>query len=135
MRAAKRANGAPALCARTNIPAGRPATGGTLDSATATAREGAVAERCRLTAPTLPIDTELMLDDPVRLLLRESLTADLVVMGSRGLGGFLGSQLGSESTAVTAHAVSRRSWYAGAARARIAVVGSGGGRRRRIRWR
>lgn len=53
--------------------------------------------------PGLAVTDELVMAMPVDLMLAESRTAQLVVLGSRGLGGFAGLMLGSVAVAVAAH--------------------------------
>ncbi|MEI8406585.1 MULTISPECIES: universal stress protein [unclassified Kribbella] len=55
-------------------------------------------------APDLPITAERVDGFPSPVLLRESRTADLLVIGSRGLGGALGMLVGSTGTDLAAHA-------------------------------
>lgn len=64
---------------------------------------GAV-RRVRETAPELPVDGVLQTGPVSRRLLAEAADADLLVVGSRGLGGFTGLLLGSVSGQVAAHA-------------------------------
>lgn len=51
----------------------------------------------------LAVDSQLGTGTPIELMLAESRTAQLVVLGSRGLGGFAGMLLGSVASAVAAH--------------------------------
>lgn len=62
--------------------------------------------RARLGAahPGVPIDTDLARDDPAEALLAAAGDADLIVVGSRGRGGFAELLLGSVSRKVAAHA-------------------------------
>ncbi|MGY6023416.1 universal stress protein [Streptomyces spinosirectus] len=62
--------------------------------------------RARLGAATtgVPIDTHLARDEPASALLAAAAGADLVVVGTRGRGGFAGLLLGSVSLKVAAHA-------------------------------
>jgi nucleotide-binding universal stress UspA family protein len=52
--------------------------------------------------PDLDIHTEVVIADPVATLVAESETARLLVLGSRGLGGFTGILVGSTAVAVVA---------------------------------
>ncbi|MGX7826250.1 universal stress protein [Actinokineospora sp. 24-640] len=56
------------------------------------------------TAPAIEVTSELPEGTPVPLLLRASRSAALVVLGSRGLGGFSGLLVGSSAVQVAAHA-------------------------------
>jgi len=60
--------------------------------------------RVRETAPELPVDAVLHTGPASRRLLAEAASADLLVVGSRGLGGFAGLLLGSVSGQVATHA-------------------------------
>ncbi len=53
---------------------------------------------------TTPVSTEVVAGEPGTVLLRESRTAELLVVSHRGAGGFLGLRLGSVATKVTANA-------------------------------
>jgi len=65
-----------------------------LDEAAKTARE---------ISPEVDVDTELATAGAVPVLLEQSRTAGLVVLGSRGLGGFTGLLIGSTAVALAAH--------------------------------
>ena len=62
------------------------------------------AELARTTAPDLPLSTDLRDGVAADVLVGESESAQLVVLGSLGLGGFLGLLVGSVSVALAAHA-------------------------------
>ncbi len=62
------------------------------------------ADAARDTAPGVRLDVHVEVADPAPLLVAESAKACLVVLGSRGLGGFGALLLGSTAIAVTAHA-------------------------------
>ncbi|MFD1546047.1 universal stress protein [Nonomuraea guangzhouensis] len=64
----------------------------------------AAANRARELAPGLDVTTELRDGNVAEQLIAESASADSVVLGSRGLGGFTGMLLGSVSVAVAGHA-------------------------------
>jgi len=53
--------------------------------------------------PDLEIHIEVVVADPVATLVAESETAHLLVLGSRGLGGFTGILVGSTAVALVAH--------------------------------
>ncbi|WP_371710944.1 universal stress protein [Corynebacterium sp. sy039] len=55
-------------------------------------------------APDLEIDHMISQQSPIHMLLDASADASMIVMGSRGLGGFSGMVLGSVSAAVVSHA-------------------------------
>ncbi|HEX8866833.1 MAG TPA: universal stress protein, partial [Lentzea sp.] len=55
-------------------------------------------------APAVEIDTHVQVNTPAWLLELESRTAALVVVGSRGLGGFTGLLIGSVAVALAGHA-------------------------------
>lgn len=61
-------------------------------------------ERCRRQAPSLEVTEELVIGHPIEELLRRSTDAQLMVLGSRGHGGFADALLGSVSSAVATHA-------------------------------
>jgi nucleotide-binding universal stress UspA family protein len=54
--------------------------------------------------PAVPVKTELAEGNPARVLIDKAADADLLVVGSRGHGGFAGLLLGSTSQHVSAHA-------------------------------
>jgi len=53
--------------------------------------------------PAVPVSTDLITGAPAPALLREVRTAELVVLGDRGLGGFSGLLVGSVAVQVAAH--------------------------------
>jgi len=67
-----------------------------------------IAESARVSRryPDLPVATEVVQGAPASVLLDESAAAQLVVVGSRGRGGFASLLLGSVSAQVAAHATS-----------------------------
>lgn len=69
--------------------------------ADATTRE--LAERCRAEAPNVAVTGEVASGHPAEVLIQRSTRASVIVVGSRGLGGFTGALLGSVSTAVAMH--------------------------------
>lgn len=62
------------------------------------------AARASAAHPRLTIDTEVLVGSPAAVLIDESRTAALVVVGSRGRGGFSGLLAGSVSSQVATHA-------------------------------
>jgi len=64
----------------------------------------AAADRARELAGTVKVTTELLSGNAVDQLIDESASADSLVLGSRGLGGFAGLVVGSVSIAVAGHA-------------------------------
>lgn len=79
-----------------------------VDWATAEAAAERVLEeaenRARSASPDLEVTTRLVVAAPVQALLEQARDAELVVLGSRGLGGFLGLLIGSVGVEVAAHA-------------------------------
>lgn len=55
-------------------------------------------------APEIAVSTDLVVARAAQLLIEESAAARLVVVGSRGLGGFTGLMIGSTAVALAAHA-------------------------------
>lgn len=64
----------------------------------------AAADRARALAGGVEVTTELLTGEVAPALIAESASADSVVIGSRGLGGFQGLVMGSVSIAVAGHA-------------------------------
>lgn len=60
-------------------------------------------EAVRERYPALEIETDLRMGNPVPELVEQSQSARMVVLGSRGLGGFTGLLVGSTAVAVAAH--------------------------------
>lgn len=60
-------------------------------------------ERARTKAPEVEISSEVVTGEPLTVLEAESHTADLVVVGSRGMGAFVGLLLGSTAVHLAAH--------------------------------
>lgn len=58
----------------------------------------------RVPSDQVPVSTSVVRGSPAGVLLDASKDADLIVVGSRGLGGFIGLLLGSVSTQVVHHA-------------------------------
>lgn len=61
------------------------------------------AQQARTAFPELDVDAEVIADSPGGALVAASGEAELVVVGSRGLGGFTGLLLGSAGTQLAAH--------------------------------
>jgi nucleotide-binding universal stress UspA family protein len=61
-------------------------------------------EQVRRSDPDLPVSTAVVAGGPAAVLLDQATRAALVVLGSRGLGGFAGLLAGSVSTQVATHA-------------------------------
>ncbi|MER6362715.1 universal stress protein [Kitasatospora sp. NPDC001527] len=64
----------------------------------------AIADRIRHDHPDLPVEAEVISDDPVDGLLCAAKGRELLVLGSRGLGGFAGLLVGSVGLALAASA-------------------------------
>lgn len=64
----------------------------------------AAADRVRASHPGLPVATLVQPESPVDGLLEASTTADMIVIGSRGLGGFEGLLVGSTAMNITPYA-------------------------------
>lgn len=63
----------------------------------------AAADVASAAAPGVEVSTDLLTSTPAQLLTEESKRARLVVVGSRGLGGFAGLLVGSTAVALAAH--------------------------------
>lgn len=61
-------------------------------------------ERARSTAPELDISHDMVTGEPLTVLEAQSAVADLIVVGSRGMGGFVGLLVGSTAVHLAAHA-------------------------------
>jgi nucleotide-binding universal stress UspA family protein len=61
-------------------------------------------ERARATAPSADVTGEAIIGPPAPTLVDQSRTASLVVIGDRGLGGFIGLLVGSVAVQLAAHA-------------------------------
>jgi nucleotide-binding universal stress UspA family protein len=61
-------------------------------------------ERARATAPAADVTGEAIIGPPTPTLVDQSRTASLVVIGDRGLGGFIGLLVGSVAVQLAAHA-------------------------------
>lgn len=79
-----------------------PADGGLRNIANQTAEE-AVA-RARAAEPGIEISSDVVSGEPLSVLTTESRGADLVVVGTRGMGGFTGLLVGSVAVHLAAHA-------------------------------
>ncbi|TWG09238.1 universal stress protein [Actinoplanes teichomyceticus] len=64
----------------------------------------AAARQARGVAPDLDVETDVLIGDPAAQLIIDSESADLMVLGRRGHGGFAGLRLGSVSQRVATHA-------------------------------
>jgi nucleotide-binding universal stress UspA family protein len=60
--------------------------------------------QARAVAPDIEVETDVLVGDPAAQLIIGSESADLMVLGSRGHGGFAGLRLGSVSQRVATHA-------------------------------
>ena len=75
-----------------------------LDPASFTGVAHDAAQRAQSVAPGLEVAHPVMMGDAVSVLKAESRAADLAVVGSRGMGGFIGMLLGSTAVSLAAHA-------------------------------
>ncbi|NBM15738.1 universal stress protein [Streptomyces sp. GC420] len=78
-----------------------PAEGGLRNLADTTVADAV--ERARTTEPEVEIESAVVTGEPLSVLEAESRSAALVVVGSRGLGGFTGLLLGSTAVHLSAH--------------------------------
>lgn len=89
----------------TRVPLGAsplgPPDGGLRDEAETNVAEALA--RARAAEPRIDVDGDLVTGEPLAVLAAESRTADLVVVGSRGLGGFTGLLIGSVAVHLAAH--------------------------------
>jgi nucleotide-binding universal stress UspA family protein len=60
-------------------------------------------ERARATAPEVDVSRAVVTGDPLTVLEAQSRAAELVVVGSRGMGGFVGLLVGSTAVHLAAH--------------------------------
>ncbi|MFF0428143.1 universal stress protein [Streptomyces sp. NPDC004520] len=60
-------------------------------------------ERARTVAPSVDVTRSVVTGDPVTVLEAQSRAAELVVVGSRGMGGFVGLMVGSTAVRLAAH--------------------------------
>lgn len=91
---------------RPKVPLG-PMSGGPAGGGLQAAAQRVLAEaeaRARSMAPDVEVTTKLVVAAPAPALLDQAKDADLVVVGSRGLGGFAGLLIGSVGVKIAAHA-------------------------------
>ncbi|MBB5156015.1 universal stress protein [Saccharopolyspora phatthalungensis] len=62
-----------------------------------------LADRCRMQSPQVTVTEEVVPGHPAEVLISHSTRADMIVVGSRGRGGFAGTHLGSVSSSVAIH--------------------------------
>ncbi|MET9550137.1 universal stress protein [Streptomyces sp. NPDC006627] len=60
-------------------------------------------ERARATAPEVDVSHAVVTGEPLTVLEAQSRTAELIVVGSRGMGGFVGLMVGSTAVHLAAH--------------------------------
>ncbi|QKW48627.1 universal stress protein [Streptomyces buecherae] len=92
----------PAMALPLGAPAMGPSEGGLREVAVRVVDEAR--ERATAVAPEVQVSRTVVTGDPLTVLESQSRLADLVVVGSRGMGGFVGLMVGSTAVHLTARA-------------------------------